>query len=143
MNPLGNRENINYSTMTHILPPHTDINLVVPTSIQSALQMDQQSPTTQQQQQQPTTTTTTPTNTTNTTTTTSRKRKKNDSMVDDPTSHPEPRRLRRSHEACARCRNKKIKASPVTPAETDGNSHLRCLSAILNIQGVQLAKVQV
>ena len=36
-----------------------------------------------------------------------RKRKKNDSG--EPASPAEPRRLRRSHEACARCRSKKIK----------------------------------
>ncbi|KAF7424362.1 hypothetical protein PC9H_009669 [Pleurotus ostreatus] len=39
-----------------------------------------------------------------------RKRKKNSS--EEPHAPSEPRRLRRSHEACARCRSKKIKASP-------------------------------
>lgn len=37
----------------------------------------------------------------------SRKRKKNENG--EPSSPAEPRRLRRSHEACARCRSKKIK----------------------------------
>lgn len=42
-----------------------------------------------------------------------RKRKKNETNNDDAATPSEPRRLRRSHEACARCRSKKIKASPV------------------------------
>ncbi|KAG9315092.1 hypothetical protein JVU11DRAFT_4204 [Chiua virens] len=42
-----------------------------------------------------------------------KKRRKPDSPQDDVASPSEPRRLRRSHEACARCRSKKIKASPV------------------------------
>jgi hypothetical protein len=50
-----------------------------------------------------------------------RKRKKND-VNDEPA---EPRRLRRSHEACARCRSKKIKASAVAPDATGGNFHLQ------------------
>jgi hypothetical protein len=40
-----------------------------------------------------------------------KKRKKIENGVEAGSS-AEPRRLRRSHEACARCRNKKIKASP-------------------------------
>jgi hypothetical protein len=40
-----------------------------------------------------------------------RKRKKIENGG-EASSSAEPRRLRRSHEACARCRNKKIKASP-------------------------------
>jgi hypothetical protein len=92
--------------MTHILPPHTDLNLV-PSSLHSALHMDpnqQQQQQLQQanqphQQQAPTT---------------SKKRgRKADANSDDAGSPSEPRRLRRSHEACARCRSKKIKASPV------------------------------
>lgn len=42
-----------------------------------------------------------------------RKRKKADPDSGEPPTPAEPRRLRRSHEACARCRSKKIKASPV------------------------------
>ena len=102
--------------MTHILPPHSDI------SIHSALHMDQRQPAQQQQQpqqqptqqqqqqqqqqpqqQQPQQAPSQP----------PKKRRKTDSPHDDVTSPSEPRRLRRSHEACARCRSKKIKASPV------------------------------
>ncbi|VDC07224.1 unnamed protein product [Peniophora sp. CBMAI 1063] len=43
----------------------------------------------------------------------SRKRKKNDNG--EPSSPAEPRRLRRSHEACARCRSKKIKCDSKHP----------------------------
>jgi len=42
-----------------------------------------------------------------------RRRKRAEGAEDDGPSASEPRRLRRSHEACARCRSKKIKASPV------------------------------
>lgn len=93
------------STMTHLLPHRTDLNLQH-SSLQSALQMDpsqapqqpQQSP----QQQQPIPPQAAP-----------RKRKKVDANGDETPHQAEPRRLRRSHEACARCRSKKIKASPV------------------------------
>jgi len=43
----------------------------------------------------------------------SKRRKRADGTGEDTPAPAEPRRLRRSHEACARCRNKKIKASPV------------------------------
>ncbi|KZV62773.1 hypothetical protein PENSPDRAFT_657862, partial [Peniophora sp. CONT] len=43
----------------------------------------------------------------------SRKRKKNENG--EPSSPAEPRRLRRSHEACARCRSKKIKCDSKHP----------------------------
>ena len=42
-----------------------------------------------------------------------RKRKKSVAESPDASGTSEPRRLRRSHEACARCRSKKIKASAV------------------------------
>src|ERR1700722_19550544 len=93
------RRSAKVSTMTHILPPHTDLNLA-PSSLQSALQMDAQIPQQSQVQQQ-------------TPQAPARKRKKNDVNNDDTAAPSEPRRLRRSHEACARCRSKKIKASPV------------------------------
>lgn len=95
--------------MTHILPPHSDI------SLHSALHMEQRQPQQhiqpaqqqpQQQQQQPSHPQQAPSQP-------SKKRRKPDSTQDDVTSSSEPRRLRRSHEACARCRSKKIKASPV------------------------------
>lgn len=41
-----------------------------------------------------------------------KRRKRADGTGDDAPAPSEPRRLRRSHEACARCRSKKIKASP-------------------------------
>jgi hypothetical protein len=92
------------STMTHILPPHADLSLA-PSSLQSALHMDSaqsqlsQQSQPQQQSQQPQAPV--------------RKRRKNEANNDDAAAPAEPRRLRRSHEACARCRSKKIKASPV------------------------------
>ena len=88
--------------MAHMLPPHPELNLA-PSSLQTALQMDQNQPPPGQQQPPPTQP---PPQVTP-----SRKRKKTDNGEEAP--HPaEPRRLRRSHEACARCRSKKIKASP-------------------------------
>ena len=89
--------------MTHDVLPKPE-PITAPQSLQSALQMDPQ----QQQSAQP-----------------SRKRKKNDSN-DEPS---EPRRLRRSHEACARCRSKKIKVGAGKcrrSGDTDGNLHLAC-----------------
>lgn len=41
-----------------------------------------------------------------------KRRRKNEGGHDEGQGPSEPRRLRRSHEACARCRGKKIKASP-------------------------------
>lgn len=83
-----------------------------PSSLQSALQMDpnqhlqlQQQHEQQQQQQQhepPQTPAATST----------KRRKRAEGNDDDGPASSEPRRLRRSHEACARCRSKKIKASP-------------------------------
>lgn len=93
------------STMTHLLPHRQDLN-IQHSSLQSALQMDpnqqqpqqqQQIPQQQQLAQQPA----------------QRKRKKADANGEEAPHQAEPRRLRRSHEACARCRSKKIKASPV------------------------------
>jgi len=91
-------------TMTHDVLPKSEPN-PAPQSLQSALQMDPQQPP-QHPTPQP-----------------SRKRKKN-----DPNDEPsEPRRLRRSHEACARCRSKKIKVCAGKcrrSGDTDGNLHL-------------------
>ena len=42
-----------------------------------------------------------------------RRRRAQDGQDDAPATSPGTRRLRRSHEACARCRSKKIKASSV------------------------------
>ncbi|KAF9466465.1 hypothetical protein BDZ94DRAFT_1212491 [Collybia nuda] len=86
--------------------------LAPPSSLQSALQMDpnhhphlQLQQQQQQQQQQPP-----PAPPPN-----NKRRKKADSGGDDMQSSSEPRRLRRSHEACARCRSKKIKCDSKHP----------------------------
>lgn len=76
--------------MSHIPHPLDHPGSNQPQSLHSALQMDSQQQLPQLPPAQP-----------------PRKRKKNDSS-DEPS---EPRRLRRSHEACARCRSKKIKVS--------------------------------
>ncbi|TFK50055.1 hypothetical protein OE88DRAFT_1726606 [Heliocybe sulcata] len=86
--------------MTHLLPPHANLDLSQ-SSLQSALQIDPNQPGMQAQQAQqedvpP-----------------ARKRKKADSQ--EAGSAAEPRRLRRSHEACARCRSKKIKCDSKHP----------------------------
>ncbi|KAF8905012.1 hypothetical protein CPB84DRAFT_1772186 [Gymnopilus junonius] len=84
-------------------------NIAPPSSLQSALQMDpsqhlhlQQ----QQQQQQPPQPSATPS---------AKRRKRSDPNDDDAPAASEPRRLRRSHEACARCRSKKIKCDSKHP----------------------------
>ena len=81
-------------TMSHLLPQHGDMNLAH-SSLQSALQIDPNQQPVQQAGPPPPT---------------GRKRRKGEG--DEPAQPAEPRRLRRSHEACARCRSKKIKASP-------------------------------
>ncbi|KAI0648883.1 fungal-specific transcription factor domain-containing protein [Trametes meyenii] len=97
--------------MSHIISPHQDINLAH-SSLQSALQIDpnQQPPPTPQQQHPP------PPGQHSA----SRKRRKINENGEEPPHPAEPRRLRRSHEACARCRSKKIKASPCD------SKHPRC-----------------
>ncbi|KAI0749850.1 fungal-specific transcription factor domain-containing protein [Daedaleopsis nitida] len=103
--------------MTHLLPPHADLNLGH-SSLQSALQIDpnqQPPPTAQQQQQAQQQSPPTPVSQS-----TSRKRRKANENGDEAPHPAEPRRLRRSHEACARCRSKKIKASPCD------SKHPRC-----------------
>ncbi|TFK91381.1 hypothetical protein K466DRAFT_573711 [Polyporus arcularius HHB13444] len=95
--------------MTHLLPPHHgDLNLSH-SSLQTALQIDpnQPPPTTPQQQQAPPTTPVSGSG--------SRKRRKGGENGEDAPHPAEPRRLRRSHEACARCRSKKIKCDSKHP----------------------------
>ncbi|OBZ78119.1 Regulatory protein CAT8 [Grifola frondosa] len=87
--------------MTHHLPPHTDITLSH-SSLQSALQIDPN-----RLPQPPAQAS-------------AKKRRKTDADRVEPPRPSEPRRLRRSHEACARCRSKKIKASPCD------SKHPRC-----------------
>ncbi|KZT73483.1 hypothetical protein DAEQUDRAFT_721541 [Daedalea quercina L-15889] len=83
--------------MAHMIPPHGDLSLAH-SSLQSALQIDPNQQQAQQQQPPPPT---------------SRKRRKGEG--DEPAQPAEPRRLRRSHEACARCRSKKIKCDSKHP----------------------------
>ncbi|RPD61002.1 hypothetical protein L226DRAFT_486060 [Lentinus tigrinus ALCF2SS1-7] len=94
--------------MTHLLPPHADLNLAH-SSLQTALQIDpnQQPPPTPQPQQPPPTTPVSQQG--------SRKRRKVGENGEDAPHPAEPRRLRRSHEACARCRSKKIKCDSKHP----------------------------
>lgn len=124
-----------------MLPQHPDLNLAQ-SSLQTALQMDQNQPPPPQQQPPPGQQPSQPTP--------SRKRKKTGDG--DEASHPaEPRRLRRSHEACARCRSKKIKASPVgrhrrqipvasTPAFRICLTMRSSISAIPSTQSAQRAR---
>ncbi|TBU27069.1 fungal-specific transcription factor domain-containing protein [Dichomitus squalens] len=95
--------------MTHLLPPHADLNLAH-SSLQTALQIDpnQQPPPTPQQQQHPQPPPQVPQSA-------SRKRRKVDQNGGESQQPAEPRRLRRSHEACARCRSKKIKCDSKHP----------------------------
>ena len=117
--------------MTHLLPPHPDLNLAH-SSLQTALQIDpnQQPPPTPQGQQQQQPPPPVPQSA-------SRKRRKVDQNGDEPPQPAEPRRLRRSHEACARCRSKKIKASPVgrhrrqTPVSPPDSANIRAPSSSL------------
>lgn len=98
-------------------------NIPPPSSLQSALQMDpnqhlQLQQQQQQQQAQQQQTSAAPTQGS------AKRRKRAEGHDEEGATASEPRRLRRSHEACARCRSKKIKASPVglarrqLPAET-------------------------
>ncbi|KAH9943706.1 fungal-specific transcription factor domain-containing protein [Amylocystis lapponica] len=93
--------------MTHLLPPHADLN-IAHSSLQSALQIDpnQQQPPPPQQLAPPQQPPAQPP---------SRKRRKADTNGDEAPHPAEPRRLRRSHEACARCRSKKIKCDSKHP----------------------------
>lgn len=127
--------------MTHLLPQHADLNLAHQPTLQTTLTMDanqQPLPPPPQQEPQPGQQ--------------PRKRKKADVNGDDAPHPAEPRRLRRSHEACARCRSKKIKASPAGrhrrqipvhhPPPTLRLTSLfqKLFSAIQNIQDAQRAQ---
>ncbi len=80
----------------------------VPSSLQSALQMNPPPP---MPIKQPSPNQETPP--ASTPTAGAKRRRKNEGGNEEgPQGPSEPRRLRRSHEACARCRGKKIKASP-------------------------------
>ncbi|KAH9848389.1 fungal-specific transcription factor domain-containing protein [Lenzites betulinus] len=93
--------------MAHMMPPHPDPNMA-PSSLQSALQIgpNQQPPPSLQQQQPP------PHPGQQSA---SRKRRKVNENGEEVPHPAEPRRLRRSHEACARCRSKKIKCDSKHP----------------------------
>ncbi|EMD33457.1 hypothetical protein CERSUDRAFT_118039 [Gelatoporia subvermispora B] len=87
--------------MAHMMPPHPDMAMQH-SSLQSALQIDPNHPPPPPEQQMapppPS----------------ARKRRKGENGEDVPHT-AEPRRLRRSHEACARCRSKKIKCDSKHP----------------------------
>ena len=91
--------------MAHYLSPHGDPNNLAQHGMQPGIPMDPNQPPPPPpqhfQSQQPPPLPNIP-----------RKRKKVDPESGEPATPAEPRRLRRSHEACARCRSKKIKASP-------------------------------
>lgn len=128
--------------MTHLLPPHgVDLSISQHSSISQALELNQHQQQQQiVQQQQDIAAQQSP----NTAPTTSRKRKKNNGEGEDGGAQSEPRRLRRSHEACARCRNKKIKASPAGRHRLSigkfPNNLFILYSAIQNIQSARLAR---
>ncbi|KDR76395.1 hypothetical protein GALMADRAFT_481013 [Galerina marginata CBS 339.88] len=82
-------------------------NIVPPSSLQSALQMDPNQHLQLQQQQQQQAQPPTPT--------AGKRRKRAEGNDEDAPAASEPRRLRRSHEACARCRSKKIKCDSKHP----------------------------
>lgn len=89
--------------MTHVLPPHPQLDIRSSEGQESIQQMDQQ-PHIDTQQPQQAQAQSTPQQ--------SRKRKKAENG--EPSTPAEPRRLRRSHEACARCRSKKIKVGTIS-----------------------------
>jgi hypothetical protein len=89
--------------MTHVLPPHPQLDIRSSEGQDSIQQMDQQPHIDTQQSQQSPAQATPPQG---------RKRKKAENG--EPSTPAEPRRLRRSHEACARCRSKKIKVGTIS-----------------------------
>src|SRR6266702_762876 len=90
----GSSQGVEPIAMTHVLPPHPQLD-IRPSEAQNPIQqMDPQQPPQAQAQPPPPP---------------GRKRKKAENG--EPSTPAEPRRLRRSHEACARCRSKKIKVS--------------------------------
>ncbi|TDL25488.1 hypothetical protein BD410DRAFT_784479 [Rickenella mellea] len=102
--------------MTHILPPHADLNIPQHSSISAALEMEQQQQQQHQQQQhQQQQQHNDPQQSQQSSSASGRKRKKAGVDNEDPPTPTEPRRLRRSHEACARCRSKKIKCDSKHP----------------------------
>ena len=88
--------------MTHVLPPHPKLDIRSSETPPSIRQMDQPPIDPQQSQSSPP----------QPPSSQSRKRKKAENG--EPTTPAEPRRLRRSHEACTRCRSKKIKVGPIS-----------------------------
>ncbi|KJA23007.1 hypothetical protein HYPSUDRAFT_614687 [Hypholoma sublateritium FD-334 SS-4] len=80
--------------------PNAPNSIQPPSSLQSALQMDPNQHLQLQQQQQQQEAPQTPA---------TKRRKRAEGNDEDGPASSEPRRLRRSHEACARCRSKKIK----------------------------------
>ena len=99
----GSGKGVEPIAMTHVLPPHPQLDIRSSDGHNSIQQMDQQSHIDSQQPQQPQSQPTPPQG---------RKRKKAENG--EPSTPAEPRRLRRSHEACARCRSKKIKVGTIS-----------------------------
>ena len=94
----GSCQGVEPIAMTHVLPPHPQLDIRSSQGPNTIQQMDQQPHIDSQQPQQAQSQVAPPQG---------RKRKKAENG--EPSTPAEPRRLRRSHEACARCRSKKIK----------------------------------
>jgi hypothetical protein len=99
----GSGQGVEPIAMTHVLPPHPQLDIRSSEGQESIQQMDQQ-PHVDTQQPQQAQVQSTPSQ--------GRKRKKAENG--EPSTPAEPRRLRRSHEACARCRSKKIKVGTIS-----------------------------
>jgi|SRR5712671_2693787 len=99
----GSGQGVEPIAMTHVLPPHPQLDIRSSEAQNPIQQMDQQ-PHIDPQQPQQAQPQPPPSQ--------GRKRKKADNG--EPSTPAEPRRLRRSHEACARCRSKKIKVSTIS-----------------------------
>ena len=99
----GSGQGVEPIAMTHVLPPHPQLDIRSSEGQESIQQMDQQ-PHVDTQQPQQAQVQPTPSQ--------GRKRKKAENG--EPSTPAEPRRLRRSHEACARCRSKKIKVGTIS-----------------------------
>ena len=97
----GSRQGVEPIAMTHVLPPHPQLDIRSSEAQNPIQQMDQQQPHIDPQQSPQAQAQPPPPP--------GRKRKKAENG--EPSTPAEPRRLRRSHEACARCRSKKIKVS--------------------------------
>ncbi|EIN04953.1 hypothetical protein PUNSTDRAFT_146228 [Punctularia strigosozonata HHB-11173 SS5] len=110
--------------MTHIVPPHEDLGLAPATSFHPP-PMDPALHQQQPQQLPPPHDGAASAGPFPPGPASKKRRKATTEDGSEPHTPAEPRRLRRSHEACARCRSKKIKASAVTRPSCD-SKHPRC-----------------